>query len=115
MLQNFIRMNSWTGAFSNTDFVESWTIFYWAWWIAYGPFVGLFVTRISRGRTIREVVLGMLGYGTLGCALFYMIIGNYGLHLELTGAAAVTATLAEQGAPAAIGEVLGSLPMPWWA
>jgi BCCT family betaine/carnitine transporter len=111
MLQNFIRMNSWTGAFSNTDFVESWTIFYWAWWIAYGPFVGLFVTRISRGRTIREVVLGMLGYGTLGCALFYMIIGNYGLHLELTGAAAVTATLAEQGAPAAIGEVLGSLPM----
>jgi BCCT family betaine/carnitine transporter len=111
MLQNFIRMNSWTGAFTNSEFVESWTIFYWAWWIAYGPFVGLFVTRISRGRTIREVVFGMLGYGTLGCALFYMIIGNYGLHLELTGVAPITETLTAQGAPAAISQVLGTLPM----
>jgi BCCT family betaine/carnitine transporter len=111
MVQNFFRMNSWTGAFTDTTFVESWTVFYWAWWIAYGPFVGLFVTRISRGRTIREVILGMLGYGTLGCALFYMVFGNYGLHLELTGMAPVAATLAEQGAPAAIAQSLDTLPM----
>ena len=39
-----------------------WTIFYWAWWIAYGPFVGLFVTRISNGRSIRQVIFGMLIY-----------------------------------------------------
>ena len=111
MAQNFIRMNSWTGAFSGDSFVQDWTVFYWAWWIAYGPFVGLFVTRISRGRTIREVVFGMLGYGTLGCALFYMTIGNYGLHLELEGLQRVSATLAEQGAPEAIGLILQSLPL----
>jgi BCCT family betaine/carnitine transporter len=111
MLQNFIRMNSWTGAFEEGHFVRDWTVFYWAWWIAYGPFVGLFVTRISRGRTLREVVFGMLGYGTLGCALFYMTIGNYGLHLELTGEQPVTTVLAEQGAPVAIGLILQSLPL----
>jgi BCCT family betaine/carnitine transporter len=114
MAQEFLRMNTWTGAFSDASFVQSWTVFYWAWWIAYGPFVGLFVTRISRGRTIREVIFGMLGYGTLGCALFYMIIGNYGLHLELNGLAPVSATLAEQGAPGAIGLILGSLPLGGW-
>jgi BCCT family betaine/carnitine transporter len=111
MLDNLVRMSSWTDAFTESGFVESWTIFYWAWWIAYGPFVGLFVTRISRGRTIRQVVLGMLGWGTLGCALFYMIIGNYGLHLELTGTVAVTQTLSAQGAPAAITAILEALPM----
>ncbi len=112
MLDNLVRMSSWTDAFTGSGFVESWTVFYWAWWIAYGPFVGLFVPRISRGRTIRSVVLGMLGYGTLGCALFYMIIGNYGMHLELTEAVAVTETLSAQAAPAAITVILEQLP---WA
>lgn len=111
IVDNFIRMNSWSDAFTDSGFVESWTIFYWAWWIAYAPFVGLFVTRISRGRTIRQVVFGMMGYGSLGCALFYMVIGNYGMHLELSGTAPVSATLAEQGAPAAITMILDSLPM----
>ena len=102
MFENFIRMNSWTDPFTESSFVEDWTIFYWAWWIAYGPFVGLFVTRISRGRTIRQVIFGMLAYGSIVCALFYMTLGNYGLHLQLTGVADITGTLAQQGAPAAI-------------
>ena len=108
--QNFIRMNSWTGVFSDSDFVQNWTIFYWAWWIAYGPFVGLFVTRISSGRTIRQVIVGMLTYGSLGGALFYMILGNYGLHLETTQALSVTSILANEGGPAAIVAVLDQLP-----
>jgi BCCT family betaine/carnitine transporter len=110
MAQNFFRMNSWTDAFTDSSFVENWTIFYWAWWIAYGPFVGLFVTRISRGRTIRQVIFGMLGYGSLGAALFYMILGNYGLSLETTGTIAVTAVLEDQGGPAAIVAILDQLP-----
>ena len=77
MLQNFVRMNFWTDPFTRSGFVENWTIFYWAWWLSYSPFVGLFVTRISRGRTIREVIMGRLGFGTLGCAVFYMVLGNY--------------------------------------
>ncbi len=72
MTQNFIRMNTWTDVFTNSGFVKNWTIFYWAWWIAYGPFVGLFVTRISRGRTIKQVIFGMLVYGSLGrCPVLY--------------------------------------------
>jgi BCCT family betaine/carnitine transporter len=110
MAQNFFRMNSWTDAFTDSSFVESWTIFYWAWWIAYGPFVGLFVTRISRGRTIRQVIYGMLGYGSLGAALFYMILGNYGLSLETSDALAVTTVLSDQGGPLAIVAILDHLP-----
>ena len=112
LASNFLRMNSWTDPFTDSSFVESWTIFYWAWWIAYGPFVGIFVTRISRGRTFREVIFGMLGYGSLGCALFFMVFGNYGLYLEQEGELALTAMISEQGAAAAITELLGTLPMP---
>ena len=110
MLQNFIRMNTWTDSFTSSGFVESWTIFYWAWWIAYGPFVGLFVTRISRGRTIRQVILGMIGYGTLGGMIFYMTLGNYGLSLELSETLSVTSVLEEQGQANAVVAILGQLP-----
>jgi BCCT family betaine/carnitine transporter len=109
--QNFIRMNSWTDAFSESTFVESWTIFYWAWWIAYGPFVGMFVTRISRGRTIRQVIFGMLGYGSIGAALFYMILGNFGLGLEVNNSIMVTSVLSEEGGPSAIVTILDQLPV----
>ncbi|MEQ9005993.1 MAG: BCCT family transporter, partial [Pseudomonadales bacterium] len=61
VLQNFVRMTTWTDPMGSSDFVESWTIFYWAWWIALGPFVGMFVCKISEGRTIRELIFGMLG------------------------------------------------------
>jgi len=109
--QNFIRMNTWTDVFSSSGFVKNWTIFYWAWWIAYGPFVGLFVTRISRGRSIRQVILGMLIYGSLGGALFYMILGNDGLHLQMTDTVAVSTILANEGAPSAIVAILDQLPL----
>jgi len=110
LAQNFIRMNTWSDAFTNSGFVENWTVFYWAWWIAYAPFVGLFVTRISRGRTLRQVIFGMIGYGTLGGGLFYMIIGNYGLSLELSGAMDVTGMINSQGGSMAIVSILDQLP-----
>ena len=112
MFQNFVRMNTWTDVFSDSGFVETWTIWYWAWWIAYGPFVGLFVTRISRGRTIRQVIFGMIGYGSLGAAVFYMILGNYGLYLQLTDVLAITDVLKIEGQPSAIIATLDQLP---WA
>ena len=111
LVQNFVRMNSWSDPFTESGFVESWTIFYWAWWIAYAPFVGLFVTRISRGRTFRQVIFGMTGFGTLGAGLFYMIIGNYGLSLQLNEALIVTEVMTEQGVPTAIVAILDQLPL----
>ena len=68
-----------------SQFAQDWTIWYWAWWVAFGPIVGLFVARISRGRTIRELILGMFIFGTLGTWLFYLIFGNYSMTMELNG------------------------------
>jgi len=111
MAQNFVRMNFWTDPFSSSGFVESWTIFYWAWWIAFAPYVGLFVTRISRGRTIRQVILGMLIWGSLGSWLFYMIMGNYALFLELSGSLDFTGIMKTASGNAAIVAMLEQLPL----
>ena len=64
-----------------------WTILYWAWWIAFAPFVGLFLARISRGRTIREFVIGCILVPTLVCFVWMAFLGGTGLDLELSGAA----------------------------
>lgn len=110
MVQSFLRMNTWTDPVENRGFVESWTVFYWAWWIAYGPFVGIFVTRISRGRSLREVILGMLAFGSLGAWLFFMVLGNYALHLDLSGVLDLR-SLVRQGEEAlAITSAVASLP-----
>jgi betaine/carnitine transporter, BCCT family len=117
MLDHFFRMATWTepfndlGPFERTGFPEAWTVFYWAWWLVYAPFVGLFVAKISRGRTIREMILGTVIYGSIGCLLFFGILGNFGLYLELTGQYSVTEVLNQQGAPAAIMGILNQLPL----
>ncbi|MDH3613484.1 MAG: BCCT family transporter [Gammaproteobacteria bacterium] len=111
MAQNFLRMNFWTDPFSDSGFVESWTVFYWAWWVAYAPYIGLFVTRISRGRTIRQVITGMLLFGSLGSWVFYMIIGNYALYLELAGTLDFTGIMNSIDGNAAIVAMLEQLPL----
>jgi BCCT family betaine/carnitine transporter len=109
--QNFFRMITWTDPVSDSGFVESWTVFYWAWWIALGPFVGMFIAKISRGRTIREVVLGTLGYGSLGCVLVFIVLGNYSLNLQLAGTLDVVGRLNESGGAATVIDVVMSLPL----
>ncbi|MGI9532255.1 BCCT family transporter [Lutimonas sp.] len=112
VLQNFIRMNLWTDPIRNSGFVENWTIFYWAWWVAYAPFVGIFVTRISRGRSIKQIIMGMLIFGSLGAWGFFIVFGNYGLYLELNEILNITG-LMEQGsreAADAISVIMTSLP-----
>ncbi len=111
VFDHMLRMLTWTDPVGRTGFVESSTIFYWAWWIAYGPFVGLFVTRISRGRSIRQVILGMIVFGSLGGWAFYIAVGDYALHLELQGILSVTGIVAAEGRSQAIAEVIGSLPL----
>ncbi len=111
MTQNFVRMNFWTDPFSDSGFVESWTVFYWAWWVAFAPYVGLFITRISRGRTIRQVIKGMLIYGSLGCWVFYMIIGNYSMYLQMNDIVDVLGTIKSSGGSAAIVATLEAMPM----
>ena len=111
MADNFLRMSFWTDPFTESGFVESWTIFYWAWWIAFAPYVGLFVTRISRGRTIRQVIFGMLIWGSLGSWLFYMVMGNYAMFLELSGQIDFTGIMKSVNGSAAIVATLEQLPL----
>lgn len=117
ILDNFFKMATWLEPFGNlggyekTSFPQTWTIFYWAWWVVYAPFVGLFVARISRGRTIQEMILGTMIYGTVGCMLFFGILGNFGLYLQLSGEFDVIAFMNEAGAPATIIEILHQLPI----
>jgi BCCT family betaine/carnitine transporter len=117
VLANIVHMATWIepfGGFDNferTHFPQDWTIFYWAWWLAFAPSVGLFIARISRGRTIREMVVGSIFFGTLGCFLFFMVLGNLGLYLQLSGEVDVVHILNNESPTAAIFAILGSLPL----
>lgn len=115
MLQEFIRLNTWTDPVLETNFVEDWSIFYWAWWLAYGPYMGIFVTRISRGRTLRELILGMIGFGTMGCAIFYITIGNTAMWMDMEGLVPARELVAAGEAHQAIASIIGALswqPLP---
>ncbi|MBT3624563.1 MAG: BCCT family transporter [Gammaproteobacteria bacterium] len=77
-VEPYTSLQSWQG---------SWTIFYWAWWIAFAPFVGLFLARVSRGRTIREYVIGAIVIPSLICLVWFTFIGATAIDLELSGVA----------------------------
>ncbi|RUR51614.1 BCCT family transporter [Vreelandella populi] len=119
MLSNIIQMATWTepfgtfGGFEETGFAKSWTVFYWAWWLVFAPTVGLFIARISKGRRIKTMVAGSLFFGSLGCALFFIILGNYGLYLQLSGTLDVIQIMNDQSANVAFYAVLGQLPFSW--
>jgi glycine betaine transporter len=81
-----------TGAFTDSDWMAAWTIFYWAWWISWAPFVGTFVARISRGRTIREFILGVVAMPTGMGFVWFAIVGATGIDLQTSGQADLIAT-----------------------
>ena len=81
-----IPLSTWGEAYSNTDWQSGWTIFYWAWWVSWAPFVGVFIARISRGRTIREFVLGVLLIPMLILFFWFTTFGGVAIHMELLAA-----------------------------
>ena len=116
MLRDFFHMATWVEPFGGikgrkeTNFSQDWTIFYWSWWLVYAPFIGLFIARISKGRRLKEVILGTIIYGTLGCLLFFGIFGNYAVYLQITGEFNVINFLNSHGTEATIIEVMHQLP-----
>ena len=84
-LDNFFEISFWTEGYEQTNWQDSWTVFYWAWWISWSPFVGMFIARISKGRTIREFVLSVLVIPTLLTFLWITAFGGSALLLELKG------------------------------
>ena len=75
------------GAGSPGEWQGWWSIFYWAWWIAFAPFVGIFLARISKNRTIREFVIGAIAAPALMCFLWFSLLGGTAIDLELSGVA----------------------------
>jgi len=96
--------------FGNRAWTETWTVFYWAWWIAWAPFVGAFIATISRGRTIREFVLGVMFLPALFSILFSTALGGTAVWLELEQGVGLMSAVS-QNLEAALFETLAHLPL----
>ncbi|KNF06999.1 glycine betaine transporter OpuD [Gottschalkia purinilytica] len=83
-LSSFIRDSLHIEAFGDNSWINKWTIFYWAWWIAWAPFVGTFIARISKGRTIREFIGGVILAPALASCIWFAAFGSLGLNLKNT-------------------------------
>ena len=110
MSTRFMDMSLFTDPTGSGQFTRDWTVFYWLWWISYAPGVALFVTRVSRGRSIREVVLALIVAGCAASWFMYGILENFSAHSFLNGLVDVPAILASKGGEVAIGELLNLLP-----
>ncbi|QQN73306.1 BCCT family transporter [Croceicoccus sp. YJ47] len=93
-LQQFVYLSTWTETYTAGEWQGSWTIFYYAWWISWSPFVGIFIARISYGRTIREFILGVLLVPTLFTFAWMTIFGDSALYIELFGAGGLSEAVA---------------------
>ncbi len=108
VIPNTFDAFAYTGS-AGLDWAGSWTIFYWGWWIAWSPFVGVFIARISRGRTVREFVIGALLVPTIVGFLWFTVLGGTGIHRQRT-----VGDLVPDGglvAEVALFDTLGNLPM----
>lgn len=106
-LHQVIPLGLWTESYEGeANWQSSWTVFYWAWWISWSPFVGVFVARISRGRTIREFILGVLLIPITILFLWFTAFGGSAVHMELM--AAVDPSIASPGLVEAVRADTGS-------
>ncbi|MFZ1418910.1 MAG: BCCT family transporter [Burkholderiaceae bacterium] len=111
-LSELVRMSLRLTPFRDSAWVGDWTVFYWAWWIAWSPFVGLFIARISRGRTIRQFLLGVVIAPTLVGFVWFSIFGGAALHSEIFNGSGL-AEVAGQNSSLALFALLGELPLAW--
>ncbi|MGW7092069.1 BCCT family transporter [Streptomyces sp. NPDC054874] len=109
-LDQLIPMASRTGAFGDESWLGAWTIFYWAWWLSWAPFVGTFIARISKGRTIREFLLAVLLVPSGATALWFVVLGGTGIRLAETGVVDMAAK-AKEGTEATLFAMLDALPV----
>ena len=94
-VQNFFQLSTWTETYQQSDWQNGWTVFYWAWWISWSPFVGMFIARISRGRTLKEFVLGVLIVPTLLTFLWLSAFGGSAMFLEINALADLSGAVTE--------------------
>lgn len=110
-VSNVFRMTFNLYAYEPTGWIGGWTLFYWGWWIAWSPFVGMFIARISRGRTVREFVIGVLMVPTGFTFLWMTIYGNSALHLIMNEGLSTLADAVAADSSTAIYAFLQHLPL----
>ena len=109
-LQSLIETGTWMEVYEGTHWMDSWTFFYWGWWFAWAPFVGLFIARISKGRTIKEFMIGVLLTPTAAIIIWISIFGSTALHIELFGQGGITEAV-NQNITTALFSLLEHFPM----
>ncbi|MFJ9555245.1 BCCT family transporter [Nocardiopsis sp. NPDC101807] len=111
-LERLVALSFWNDTFGNTGWQGSWTVFYWAWTITWSPFVGIFIARISKGRTIREFVLGVLALPTAFSIVWFGVFGLSAFDIEMNrGGGLVREVVVEQDVPGALFAFLEHFPM----
>ena len=103
-------LSNWVGR-QDTGFLHGWTTFYWAWWIAWAPFVGTFIARISKGRTVREFIIGVLLLPTLLCLIWFSAFGGTALDQIADGYTGVSETVEAYKPELSLFKMLDELPM----
>ena len=104
-------LSTWNETYERTEWQHGWTIFYWSWWIAWSPFVGMFIARVSHGRTIRQFVAGVLLVPTFITFLWITIFGNTALFIEMFGGGGI-ALAVQENIPVSLFVLLGNFPLP---
>lgn len=107
-LQNIVRTSFWTESYRDSAWQADWTLFIWAWQISWSPFVGMFIARISKGRTIREFVFGAMLLPAVFTIFWFTVFGNSAIWMETSGAG--LAALVEENLPVALFAMLEMLP-----
>jgi choline/glycine/proline betaine transport protein len=100
----------WSESFGGTVWQHEWTVFYWGWWVSWSPFVGMFIARISRGRTVREFLLGVLVLPALFSFVWMATFGGSALHVQLNGAGGLGAAV-DDNVASAMFELFAALPL----
>lgn len=94
-LQNLPSLAFWSESFGEGTWQGAWTIFYWGWWIAWSPFVGMFIARVSYGRTIREFLMGVLLVPVAVTIIWMTVFGNSAIYIEHFGAGGMASAVQE--------------------
>lgn len=112
LLQNFIGMSTWMDPLRENSFPQNWTIYYWAYWMVWCVATPFFIGKISRGRTIKNMVLGGYGWGLAGTFTSFIILGNYGLAQQMKHGVDISGFIADGGAYAdAILKIFDTMPV----
>jgi len=109
-LHHFFEKAFWTESYKSSNWQNQWTIFYWAWWIAWSPFVGMFIARVSKGRSVREFVLGVLFVPTVLTFLWLTTFGGSAIFLEMNGIGDI-AKMVQQDVSLSLYSLLENFPL----